>query len=170
MSLLSSALRKITLKGVIKDVAKVASVVVPFAVAGPLGGLAGAAIGAAVKPKQTSADATPPEAYGLPLPAGSSASSTGLGGAIRSLGSSLIDAVKKLGSAESGRIQNATQSAVDAAIQDVLNIATGIRRGSSAAAGAIANSPTGQPAGLGGIAWIAIAIVIAVLLLMKGKR
>ena len=167
------ALKKITFKGTVRAVEKVATVAVPLVVAGPAGGILGGLIGAAVSPRASSSDATPPEAYGLAALTSSSSSSSSAGGilgAVRNLGGELVDAAKRLGSAEAGRIRSATTGAVNAAVQDVLNLATGIRKGSQAAAGAVANSPPTEPAAVGAMMWVAIAIVIAIVVFARGRK
>lgn len=169
---IGKSLKKITLKGTVKAVEKVAAVALPLVVAGPAGGIIGGLIGAAVSAKPSASDPTPPEAYGLAALSGATSSSTsgGILGAVKNLGSELIDAAKRLGTAEVDRVKSATTGAVNAAVQDVLNLATGIKKGSQAAAGAVNSSPPTQPAVAGVTMWMLLAIGLAVLFLVRGKK
>ena len=169
---IGKSLKKITLKGTVKAVEKVAAVAVPLVVAGPAGGLLGGLVGAAVSGKPRASDPTPPEAYGLAALSGASSSSSsgGILGAVKNLGAELVDAAKRIGSAEAGRIKSATTGAVNAAVQDVINIATGVKRGSQAAAGAIKNSPPTSPAATGAMLWVGVAIVGALFLFARGRK
>ena len=165
------AFKKITFKGTVKAVEKVAAVAVPLVVAGPAGGLLGGLVGAAVSGKPRASDPTPPEAYGLAaLSSSSSSPAGGIFGAVKNLGSELIDAAKRLGSAEADRVKSATTGAINAAVQDVLNIATGVKKGSQAAAGAVRNAPPTEPAATGAMLWVVVAIVVAVLFIARGRK
>lgn len=161
-----SSLRKITLKGVVKDVEKVALPLIGAAVAGPIGGAIAGSIGSAVSGGHPSS--------GMPSspasPTVPSSSDGGILGGIKTLGGDLAGAAGTIGSAEIDRLRRAISGAFGAIGTDINNIATGVKTGASGAGAAIRNSNPTSAAGSSASLWVIVAVIIGALVLFKGKK